>query len=302
MSDFMSLIVAFLILGVVLFCWWLPWIVRRNQPSDQPTDKSVGHNFDGIEELDNPVPKWWYYGYLATVVFSLGYLVLYPGLGNYPGLLGWTQVGQYEEERAQADEKYGVIFSAYAQQPVLQLAADEDAMAAGQRLFANNCAQCHGSAGRGFVGFPNLTDDNWQWGGSEQAIKHTLKHGRRGNMPARGINPNLTDPQLEDITHYLLQLNNREQDSDAAEQGQPLYVQACAACHGPQATGNTAMGAPDLTDDIWLYGGSFDAIMVSLLEGRQGHMPGQQKFLSEDQIHLLTAYVLRLSGRHENGE
>lgn len=302
MSSFWSLFVAFLVLGVVLFCWWLPWIVRRHQPSDQPTDKTMGHNFDGIEELDNPVPKWWYYGYVATVIFSLGYLVLYPGLGNYPGLLGWTQVGQYEEERAQADEKYGEIFAVYAEKPVMKLAADEEAMSAGQRLFANNCAQCHGSAGRGFVGFPNLTDDNWQWGGTEEAIKRTLKQGRRANMPARGVNPDLTDEQLEKITHYLFKLNDREEDSEAAEQGQALYAQACAACHGPQATGNTGMGAPDLTDDVWLYGGSFDAIMTSLLEGRQGHMPSQQKFLSDDQIHLLTAYVLRLSGRHSNGE
>jgi len=302
MSSFWSLWISVLLLGTVLFCWWLPWIVRRNQPSDKPTTESIGHNYDGIEELDNPVPKWWYYMYLATVVFSLGYLALYPGLGNYAGLLGWTQVGQYEEERAEAEERYAPIFAAYAETPVPELARDSEAMGAGQRLFANNCAVCHGTAGRGFVGFPNLTNDNWQWGGEVDAIEHSIAKGRRANMPARGLNPNLTDEELGDITHFLFRLNDRVEDEDAAERGAPLYAQACAACHAPDGSGRAAMGAPNLKDDVWLYGGGFDAIMESLKEGRHGYMPPQEEILSDDQIHLLTAYVYQLSGRHRNDD
>lgn len=302
MSSFWSLWITVLTLGVIFGCWWLLWIVRRGQPSDEVTDESVGHEFDGIEELDNPLPKWWYGLFVATIVFSLIYLALYPGLGNYQGLLGWSQIGQYEAERAAAEEQYAPVFAQYAQTPVLELASDDEAMSAGQRLFSNHCAVCHGTAGRGFVGFPNLTDDVWQWGGEPDVIYETLKEGRRANMPARGTSPNLTNDELQDITHYVLSLNNRSDDEEAAARGAEHYQTACAACHGADGTGNQAMGAPDLTDDIWLYGGSFDAIMDSLRLGRQGHMPGQDAILSDDQLHLLTAYVLRLAGRHKDGE
>ena len=302
MSSFWSLWITILTLGVILGCWFFLWIVRRSQPSDEVTDESVGHEFDGIEELDNPLPKWWYGLFVATIVFSLVYLALYPGLGNYQGLLGWSQVGQYEDERAAAEDQYAPLFAQYADTPVEELAGDPEAMSAGQRLFSNHCAICHGSAGRGSVGFPNLTDDVWQWGGEPEDIYKTLKEGRRANMPARGTNPNLTNDELQDITHFVLALNDRAEDEEAAERGQEHYQNACAACHGPEGKGNAGMGAPDLTDDVWLYGGSFDAIMESLRLGRQGHMPAQDNLLSDDQIHLLTAYVLRLAGRHQDGE
>lgn len=302
MSSFWSLWISALILIVVLGCWWLVWIVRRNQPSDRVENRSVGHEVDGIEELDNPLPKWWYWMFIGLILFSLLYLALYPGLGNYQGLLGWSQTKAWEQEMERAREEYGPLFAQYAGTDVPELAHNGEAMQAAQRLFSNNCATCHGSAGRGGYGFPNLTDDNWIWGGSVDAIKHTLTNGRQANMPARGINPNLSNDQLGDITEYVLSLNDRSGvDEAAAEQGKALFAQACSTCHGKDGKGNQSMGAPNLTNDTWLYGGDRDTIMETLQYGRNGHMPAQNQ-LSEDQIHLLTAYVYRLSGQHRNDE
>ncbi|WP_077531499.1 cytochrome-c oxidase, cbb3-type subunit III [Vreelandella utahensis] len=300
MSSFWSIWISALILIVVFGCWWLLWIVRRNQPTDKVENRSVGHEVDGIEELDNPLPKWWYWMFIGLILFSLLYLALYPGLGNYQGLLGWSQTKAWEQEMERAREKYGPLFAQYAETDVPELARNGEAMQAAQRLFSNNCATCHGSAGRGGYGFPNLTDDNWIWGGSVDAIKHTLTNGRQANMPARGINPNLSNDQLGDITEYVLSLNDRSGvDKAAAEQGEELFAQACTTCHGKDGKGNQSMGAPNLTNDTWLYGGDRDTIMETLQYGRNGHMPAQNQ-LSEDQIHLLTAYVYRLSGQHRD--
>lgn len=300
MSSFWSLWISALILIVVLGCWWLVWIVRRNQPSDRVENRSVGHEVDGIEELDNPLPKWWYWMFIGLILFSLLYLVLYPGLGNYQGLLGWSQTTAWEQKMEEAQEQYGPLFAKYAETGVPELAHNREAMQSAQRLFSNNCANCHGSAGRGGYGFPKLTDGNWIWGGSVDAIKHTLTNGRQANMPARGINPNLSNDELADITEYVLSLNDREDvDAEAAKRGKPMFAQACSTCHGQNAKGNQSMGAPNLTNDIWLYGGDRDTIMETLQYGREGRMPAQTQ-LTEDQIHLLTAYVFRLSGQHRD--
>ncbi|KZZ14012.1 cytochrome C oxidase Cbb3 [Oleiphilus sp. HI0079] len=255
----------------------------------------MGHTFDGIEEYDNPLPKWWMYMFVATCVFGLAYYALYPGLGNYKGLLGWTQVGQWENEVQTAEEKYGPIFEAYAATPIDELVQDAEAMKVGQRLFANNCAVCHGSAGRGAIGFPNLTDDDWLYGGTEEAIKATLVNGRMGNMPAKGLNPAMTNAQVDDMVHYLLSFSDRSDNSEAAERGAAMYQTACAACHGADAKGNQALGAPNLTDNVWLYGSTPKRISHTLLYGRAGVMPAQLERLGEEKIHLLTAYVKSLS-------
>lgn len=301
MSSFWSIWISALTLIVVFGCWWLLWTVRRNQSSDKVENKSMGHEVDGIDELDNPLPKWWVWMFVLLIIFSLGYLALYPGLGNYQGLLGWSQVGQYEREMAAAEEEYGPLFAQYAQTEVPELAHNDEAMKAGQRLFSNNCATCHGSAGRGGFGFPRLTDDVWQWGGDPETIKETLHNGRQANMPARGLNPNLSNEQLGDIIEHVLALNGRSDDPEAAQRGEKLYQNACATCHGPGGKGNKGMGAPNLTNDVWLYGGDRETIMDTLTLGRAGHMPAQTQ-LSDDQIHLLAAYVYRLSGQHKKAE
>ncbi|MDX1756566.1 MAG: cytochrome-c oxidase, cbb3-type subunit III [Marinobacter sp.] len=295
MSTFWSIWISAIVLGTIFGCWWLLVATRKGQTTDTETDRTTGHSFDGIEEYDNPMPKWWYYLFIATCVFSLGYLALYPGLGNFKGLLGWTQYNQWEQEVQVAEAKYSEIYAQYGDTPIVELAQDDDAMKMGQRLFANNCAVCHGSAGRGSIGFPNLTDDDWLYGGEPDTILHTITQGRQGAMPAKGMMPNMTAEQVDQVVNYVLSFSDRAQSEEAAEAGKQIFGQACAACHGQDAKGNQAMGAPNLTDNTWLYGSTYDRIKETVMYGRQNQMPAQGGRLSEDQIHILAAYVYSLS-------
>ncbi|MCL7945824.1 cytochrome-c oxidase, cbb3-type subunit III [Marinobacter sp. ATCH36] len=295
MSTFWSIWISVIVLGTVFGCWWLLYATRKNQTSDTETDRTMGHSFDGIEEYDNPLPKWWFYLFLATCIFALGYLALYPGLGNFKGLLGWSSTGQWETEMQQADAKYGELYAKFGDTPVPELAGIDDAMKMGQRLFANNCATCHGSAGRGSLGFPNLTDDDWLYGGDPDSILTTLHEGRNGNMPAMGTMPNMTNTQVDQVVNFVLSYSGRERDAEAAKKGEEVYAQACVACHGPDGTGNQALGAPNLTDNTWLYGSTYDWIRETVVNGRQNNMPAQGGRLSDDQIQILAGYVYSLS-------
>ncbi|KPQ30315.1 MAG: cytochrome c oxidase, cbb3-type, subunit III [Marinobacter excellens HL-55] len=295
MSTFWSIWISVIVLGTVFGCAWLLWATRKSQTTDTETDRTMGHSFDGIEEYDNPLPKWWFYLFLATCVFALGYLALYPGLGNFKGLLDWTSTNQWEAEVAEADEKFGEIYAQFGDTPVPELAQNEDAMKIGQRLYANNCSVCHGTAARGQVGFPNLTDDDWLWGGEPDDILHSLVKGRQGNMPAKGVMPNMTSQQVDQVVNFVLSYSDRERDAEAAEAGAEVFAQACAACHGADGTGMTAMGAPNLTDNIWLYGSTYEWIRETVEHGRQNEMPAQEGRLTSDQIQILAAYVYSLS-------
>lgn len=295
MSTFWSIWISAIVLGTIFGCWWLLWATRKGQTTDTETDRTTGHSFDGIEEYDNPLPKWWFYLFIATCVFSLGYLALYPGLGNFKGLLGWTQYNQWEQEVQVAEAKYGEIYAQFGDTPIVELAQDEDAMKMGQRLFANNCAVCHGSAGTGSVGFPNLTDEDWLYGGEPDTILHTITQGRQGAMPAKGMMPSMNADQVDQVVNYVLSLSDRAEDAEAAKAGEQIFAQACAACHGQDAKGTQAMGAPNLTDGTWLYGSTYDQIKETVMYGRQNQMPAQAGRLSEDQIHILAAYVYSLS-------
>ncbi|OEY67185.1 cytochrome-c oxidase, cbb3-type subunit III [Marinobacter sp. X15-166B] len=295
MSTFWSIWVSVVVLGTIYGCWWILWATRKSQTTDSETERTTGHSFDGIEEYDNPLPKWWFYLFVSTVIFSLAYLALYPGLGNFKGLLGWTQYNQWEREVELADAKYGELYAQFGNTPIVELARNEDALQMGQRLFANNCAVCHGSAGRGSVGFPNLTDDDWLYGGDPDSIVHSITKGREGVMPAKGLMPNMTATQVDQVVNYVLGYSGRARDADAAEKGAAVFAQACAACHGADGTGMQAMGAPNLTDDIWLYGSTYERIEETVLYGRHNKMPAQEDRLSADQIHILAAYVYSLS-------
>ncbi|WP_328189383.1 cytochrome-c oxidase, cbb3-type subunit III [Marinobacter sp. OP 3.4] len=295
MSTFWSIWISVIVLGTIFGCWWLLWATRKSQTTDTETEKTTGHSFDGIEEYDNPLPKWWFYLFIATCVFSLGYLALYPGLGNWQGLLGWSQEKQWEEEMQQAEARYNEIYAQFGDVPIPELAQNEEANEMGQRLFANNCAVCHGSAARGSIGFPNLTDDAWLHGGDPETIVQTIQGGRQGNMPAKGMMPNMTSEQVDQVVNYVLSFSGREQDAAAAEAGEEVFSQACASCHGADGKGNYAFGAPNLTDDTWLYGSTYDWIEETVLYGRQNEMPAQGGRLSEDKIHILAAYVYSLS-------
>jgi cytochrome c oxidase cbb3-type subunit 3 len=228
-----------------------------------------------------------------TIVFGLAYLALYPGLGSYAGLWKWTQVGQLEQETARHEQQFGPLYKRYARLEVEALAKDPGALAIGQKLFLNNCAQCHASDGAGSRGFPNLTDRDWLWGGAPETIKATITDGRTGVMPPWG--PVLGEQGVKDVAHYVLSLSGRTHDSLRKARGEPLFKTTCAACHGADGTGNPALGAPNLADRIWLHGSAEPAIIETITRGRANHMPAHKDLLSEAKIHLLAAYVLSLS-------
>ena len=274
------------------------WVLLANRKvavsdDEDPENLTTGHVYDGIEEYDNPLPRWWFNLFIGSMVFAALYLILFPGLGSYPGLLGWTSTGKLQLEEEAAREQYAESYGIYSKMPIEELIHEPKAMKMGTRLFANNCAVCHGSDGGGNFGFPNLTDKDWLYGGSPQEILDTLYNGRAGNMPAwSGI---LTEQQINDLADYVLFLSGQEIPEQAKAQGEQLFAQNCMACHGAQGKGNTAVGAPNLTDTIWLYDGSRDGILQTLRQGRANQMPAQKDILREDKIHILAAYVYSLS-------
>ena len=272
----------------------ISWLLLSNRKRREPTtEKTTGHSYDGIEELDNPLPAWWFYMFVITIVWGIGYLIIYPGMGNFPGLLGWTQIEQHEAEVAAAEERYRAERDRYLALPVEEVAADPAARKMGMRMFANNCAQCHGADAKGSYGFPNLTDDDWIYGGTPEAIKATLINGRRAVMPA--WDAILGDTGIDETTQYVLSLNGYSVDQEKAALGETHFKTYCAACHGADGTGNQALGAPNLTNGIWLYGGTAEQIAHSLRVGRNGVMPAFKDQIGEDKIHILTAYVYGLT-------
>ncbi len=270
------------------------WVLFANRQRERRTgERTTGHEYDGIEEFDNPLPAWWFWMFAITIIWGVAYLIAYPGMGNFPGLLGWTQVEQHDREVAAADEKYRAMRDRYLAMPVEQIAADPALRKMGQRIFGNNCAQCHGADAKGSFGFPNLTDGDWIWGGSPDAIKATLINGRKAAMPPwEAI---LGDSGIAEATAYVLSLNGRDADPAQVAAGETHFKTYCAACHGADGKGNAALGAPNLTNGIWLYGGSESQIAHSLRAGRNGVMPAFGETLSEDKIHILTAWVYGLS-------
>ena len=268
------------------------WVLLGNKKPPNEAIQTTGHSYDGLEELDTPLPTWWVLMFILTIVWSVGYLVLYPGMGSFKGLLNWTSTGQYEARVAKADQQYRTMRDRYLALPVEEIAYDPAVRRMGRRLFGNNCAQCHGKDAYGAHGFPNLADSNWQYGGTPEAIKATLIHGRQAAMPAwQAI---LGDAGIDEVTQYLLSLNARTADTDRAQRGQQHFQIYCTACHGTDAQGNQLMGAPNLTNGIWLYGGTAEQIAHTLRNGRNGQMPAFGDRLTEDKIHILTAWVYGL--------
>jgi cytochrome c oxidase cbb3-type subunit 3 len=256
--------------------------------------ETSGHVWDeNLREYNNPMPRWWAWLFYITIFFSLAYLALYPGLGSYQGTLGWSQVGQLGEETRAADARFGPIYEKYGALPVEEVAKSPEALAIGQKLFLNHCAQCHASDGGGSRGFPNLTDKDWLWGGTPEAIKASITGGRTGVMPPFG--PALGEQGAKDVAHFVLSLSGAAHDSIRAARGREKFAQTCAACHGPQGKGNPQLGAPDLSDKIWLHGSGEAAILERINKGARNQMPAHKDLLSPAKIHLLTAYVVSLS-------
>ncbi|NLZ78704.1 MAG: cytochrome-c oxidase, cbb3-type subunit III [Gammaproteobacteria bacterium] len=303
MTSFWNWYVVVLTSGTILAITWLIFATRKGQRSDT-TDQTVGHVYDGIEEYDNPLPRWWFMLFVGTILFAVGYLVLYPGMGNWKGILpgydgGWTSTKQYDREIVKADEKYGPIFAKYAAMSIEDVAKDEDALKMGGRLFASHCSVCHGSDAKGAHGFPNLTDDDWIWGGEPATIKATILNGRIAAMP--GWEAALGNEGVKNVTGYVRSLSGlKNPEGLDLEAGQQSYNTMCVACHGPEAKGNPLMGSPNLSDRIWLYGSSFAQVQQTIRYGRNGQMPAQADFLGNDKVHLLAAYVYSLSNESQD--
>lgn len=293
MSAAWSWYVTLLSLANILACVWLIRWTARKRPGEGAASDTTGHEWDGLREYNNPMPRWWLGLFYLSIVAALVYLLLYPGLGNFKGLLGWTQTGAYEAEVAAVEADVAPLFAKYAATPIPELAKDPAAMATGRRLFVTNCAVCHGADGHGSRGFPNLADDNWQWGGSPEQIEQTITQGRQAAMIPWGAA--LGEDGVKAVATYVRSLGGREADPALAAAGKEKFQTLCVACHGPEAKGNPMLGAPDLTDDYWLYGGSQTAIETTIRDGRMGVMPAHKDLLSAERIHVLSAYVYGLS-------
>ena len=255
---------------------------------------TTGHTWDeDLAEYNNPLPRWWSWLFYLTIVFALAYLVLYPGLGSWRGTLGWTEVGQYQRENELAAKQYGPLYERFAKLEIAELASNPEALAIGQKLFLNNCAQCHASDGGGSRGFPNLTDRDWLYGGDPKTVYETIAGGRNGTMPAFG--EAYQAEQIKDLAHYVMSLSGGAADSIRVARGRELFLVTCAACHGAEGKGNPALGAPNLTDRIWLHGSGEPRIIETITRGRQSQMPAHKETLGEAKIRLIAAYVLSLS-------
>lgn len=294
-SGFWSLYVAGITLAGIIGCLVLLWLSGRKKVAPR-ADNTTGHVWDGdLVEMNNPLPMWWVVLFIATIVFSLLYLVAFPGLGSYEGELKWTQLGEYRAEVAQANKELEPLYAQYASRKTEELAGDAGAMAIGERLFMNNCAQCHGSDARGSKGFPNLADADWLHGGTPDKIAETIAKGRTGVMPPMAAAVGSAD-DVRNVAHYVLSLSGNPHDSLRAQLGKPKFA-ACAACHGANGKGNPAMGAPNLADDIWLHGWGEQAIVAIINHGKTSEMPAQEGKLTEAQVHVLASYVWGLTNK-----
>ncbi len=321
MSSFWNIWVWVLTLGTLVGCIiLLRWCLKNFAGVKE--GESMGHEFDGIEELNNPLPKWWSTFFLVTIVWAFVYFAMY-GLGNWTGVLGWKSSNQgilniaeskaktaeylnkdsgvlvqYDREVAAADAKFGPIFEAYAARSIEDLATDSEALKVGQRLFIQNCAQCHGSDAHGTTGFPNLADNDWLYGGTPEAIKESIMSGRKASGMMAWKDALGGEQGVKEVAAYVISLSGRSVDPELAKAGQAKFAM-CAACHGPEGQGSLAMGlplgAPNLTDNTWLYGGSKRAIEESIRNGRAGVMPPWKDILGEEKVHIIAAYVYSLS-------
>jgi cytochrome c oxidase cbb3-type subunit 3 len=292
-SNFWSSFVAITTIVSIVACLLLLWFSGKARAMTAH-DNTTGHIWDGdLREMNNPLPRWWVWLFVITIVFAGVYLALYPGLGNNPGKLGWTSIGQHKAEMEKGQKEVAPLYAKFASMKPEDIAKDPQAMAIGERLFMNNCAQCHGSDARGGTGFPNLTDGDWLHGGTPEKIKETITKGRIGTMPPMAAAVG-TPEDVKNVAHYVLSLSGSPHDSLRASLGKPKFA-ACAACHGMDGKGNQALGAPNLTDDIWLHGWGENAIMAMVNNGKVNQMPAQADKLTAEQIQVLASYVWGLS-------
>lgn len=294
-------VIVFTAINVAACLWLMWWTARVRSPgagadaADAATGAAkTGHVWDGdLEELNNPLPRWWLGLFIITILFGAAYLIVFPGLGNFSGTSGWSSVGSYESQVAEQREKFEARVASLQGKTLEQLARDPEAMATARNLFGANCSTCHGSDARGARGFPNLTDSDWLWGGGEHTIYESIANGRHGVMPA--LAGALGPDGLNEVASYVVSLNGRGAPADWVVAGKERFTVLCAACHGAEAKGSPALGAPNLTDGTWLHGGDFDTVRATIANGRDSQMPAHSQSLGESKVRLLAAYVLSIS-------
>ncbi|MDH4400800.1 MAG: cytochrome-c oxidase, cbb3-type subunit III [Burkholderiaceae bacterium] len=298
MSDFVNgfwgYYVAFVVLAGIAWCLWLIFSQREWLTPQPGKVEDTGHVWDGdLREMNNPVPRWWTVMYIMMCLFGLGYLLLYPGLGAFQGSLAYTSAQEVKQDQAALDATVKPIYARFANMDIPQIAADSEAHLIGERLFLNNCAQCHGSDAKGSTSFPNLVEGDSIYGRQPDVLLATITQGRNGVMPAFGAA--IDARTAGDIAQYVRSLSGLAHDQIRTLRGKPEYMNTCAACHGPDGKGNKALGAPNLTDDVWLYGSSEATIVHGIVNGRNNRMPAQNQTLSAEQIRLVAAWVWGLS-------
>jgi cytochrome c oxidase cbb3-type subunit 3 len=292
-SDAWGVYVAIATIASIAACWLLTKTLSTRPAPNTKVD-TTGHVWDeDLAEWNNPLPRWWIWLFYLTIIFSVVYLVLYPGLGAFRGTLDWTSTGAYQKEQARAAAVYGPAVNQYLEQDVKQVAANPQAREMGQRLFLNYCSGCHGSDAGGSRGFPSLRAGAWLYGGEPEAIKASIADGRNGMMPPMAAAVG-SEEDVKDVAHYVLGMSGRAHEAVRAQRGKEKFASACAACHGAEGKGNAQIGAPDLTDDVWLHSGSEAGIIETITKGRRSMMPAHKDLLDDGKIHLLTAYVYAL--------
>ncbi|MBU2863031.1 cytochrome-c oxidase, cbb3-type subunit III [Reinekea marina] len=289
-NAYIFVLTGIFLLGIIGLIYF-----TRRMPGDDKIGETTGHKFDDIEEYNNPMPKWWLNLFYITIVFAVGYMIYYP-VGNWEGISKWTSANQLEAETAAYNEKYGDIYLRFLDTPVEELQNNAQAKRIGQRLFVNNCSLCHGQNAQGYYGFPNLTDNDWLYGSDADQIKHSINFGRMGQMPA--WKDTLGTQGVSAVTEYVLSISGNEYIESQAKKGEVIYQQMCVACHGAQGQGNIALGAPNLTNNIWLYDLPEQElrrdIMTTVMNGRAGNMPAWKDILGEEKVHLVSGYVYSL--------
>lgn len=294
-NNFWAICIPVITLLGIIACALLLWITNRTKVKINEAN-DTGHVWDeDLREMNNPLPRWWVWLFVLTIIFGLVYLAVYPGLGAYKGLFNWSATDEHAQDVTKANNELVPLYAKFTAMQIESLTDNKEAMAIGNRLFLNNCAQCHGSDARGNKGFPNLTDNDWLYGGAPDNIKETIANGRMGMMPPMAAAVGTTE-DVKNLANYVLSLSNSKHNAQRALLGKEKFA-SCAACHGPDGKGNQQIGAPNLTDNIWLHGAGEDAIIKRINEGKTNQMPAQKEKLSDAQIHVLAAYVWRLSNK-----